>query len=74
MTKGSALGPGELARAHWRKSSYSGTAGNCVEVADLGGTGTRAVRDSKHLTGPALIFTECAWFVFTAGVRVGEFD
>ncbi|MGH3594143.1 MAG: DUF397 domain-containing protein, partial [Pseudonocardiaceae bacterium] len=27
---------GQVSRRHWRKSSYSGTAGNCVEVADLG--------------------------------------
>ncbi|MGH7751090.1 MAG: DUF397 domain-containing protein [Candidatus Dormibacteria bacterium] len=29
--------------AHWRKSSYSGTAGNCVEVADLDGGGVQWV-------------------------------
>lgn len=34
----------------WRKSSYSGTGGNCVEVRrDL-----EALRDSKNPDGPAL--------------------
>jgi hypothetical protein len=34
----------------WRKSSFSGDGGNCVEVRqDLA-----AIRDSKSLAGPAL--------------------
>jgi hypothetical protein len=34
----------------WRKSSFSGTGGNCVEVRqDLA-----AIRDSKNPDGPAL--------------------
>ncbi len=74
MIKGSALGSGELARAHWYKSSYSGTAGNCVEVGILDGSGIRAVRDSKNPAGPTLTFTITEWCTFTAGVRAGEFD
>ncbi|MGH3694926.1 MAG: DUF397 domain-containing protein [Pseudonocardiaceae bacterium] len=55
----------------WHKSSYSnGAGGACVEVADLGTT--RAVRDSKNPTGPALVCTAAAWSAFTAGVRTGE--
>ncbi|MGH3920871.1 MAG: DUF397 domain-containing protein, partial [Pseudonocardiaceae bacterium] len=58
----------------WRKSSYSnGSGGACVEVADLN-HGSRAVRDSKDPTGPALMFTATEWAAFTAGVRTGEFD
>jgi predicted secreted Zn-dependent protease len=56
----------------WHKSSYSNGGGACVEVADLGTT--RAVRDSKNPTGPALQFTAAEWSAFTTGVRVGEFD
>lgn len=64
----------ELSRAHWIKSSRSGSGGgNCVEVADLD-RGQRAVRDSKDPNGPALIFTPAEWAAFTAGVRAGEFD
>jgi hypothetical protein len=56
----------------WRKASYSGCMNSCVEVADLGTT--RAVRDSKNPSGPALTFTAAAWSAFTAGIRAGEFD
>lgn len=64
----------ELSRAHWRKSTRSGSGGgNCVEVADLE-HGHRAVRDSEDPNGPALIFTSTEWTAFTAGVRDGEFD
>ena len=59
--------------AVWRKSSFSGSGGACVEVADLGDS-HRAVRDSKNPTGPALTFTAVEWVAFTAGVRAGEFD
>jgi hypothetical protein len=37
----------ELYNAHWRRSSYSGGANDCVEIADLGAYA--AVRDSKDL-------------------------
>ncbi|MGH3979358.1 MAG: DUF397 domain-containing protein [Pseudonocardiaceae bacterium] len=59
--------------AVWLKSSYSANEVNCVEVANLDG-GRRAVRDSKHTTGPALIFTPVEWTSFVAGVKDGEFD
>jgi Domain of unknown function (DUF397) len=64
----------DLARATWRKSSFSnGNGGACVEVASLPGGG-RAVRDSKDQHGPVLRFTASEWTAFTAGVRDGEFD
>lgn len=66
-----ASGPAELARANWHKSTYSGTTGNCVEIAELAG-GHRAVRDSKCPAGPALIFTPAEWTTFTTGVRAGN--
>lgn len=73
MTQRSVLGPAEMAPTHWRKSSYSGTSGTCVEVAELTG-GHRAVRDSKNPAGPALTCTPGEWAAFTASVRSGEFD
>ena len=48
--------------AQWRKSSYSGANGACVEVAHL--PEAVAVRDSKDPTGPKLIFTPHAWAAF----------
>lgn len=62
-----------MSRLHWRKSSYSGTAGNCVEVAVLD-RGGRAVRDSKDPTGSLLTFTLADWSAFTSAVSSGEFD
>jgi hypothetical protein len=73
MIKDSALASAQLHREHWHKSSYSGTAGNCIEVTDLG-RGVRAVRDSKDPTGPALTFTAAEWSAFTAGLCAGELE
>lgn len=46
----------------FRKSSYSGQEGNCVEVADTADHG-RAVRDSKHPEdgGPLLTVSRDSW-------------
>jgi len=60
------------ASATWRKSSASGAASNCVEVADL--PGYRAVRDSKNPNGGVLIFPAGQWSAFLAGIEAGEFD
>jgi hypothetical protein len=64
----------DLTGAAWRKSTRSGNGNdsNCVEVANLGDA--VAVRDSKHPTGPALIFTPDEWRAFLAGAGDGEFD
>lgn len=62
----------DLARAAWRKSSYSGGTGNCVEIAS-NMPGLVGVRDSKNPTGPALTFTPGAWRAFIARVKKGEF-
>lgn len=63
----------ELAHAHWRKSTRSNQSQICVEVAD-NLPGIVAVRDSKHPTGPALVFSPAAFATFTAGVKQGRFD
>jgi len=57
--------------AQWRKSSYSGYNGNCVEVADLGaGIG---VRDSKAGAGsPVLQFARADWAAFLVSVKGGR--
>lgn len=56
----------------WRKSSFSFSNSNCVEVSDHGGT--VRVRDSKDQTGPVLRFTAAEWAAFLAGAKAGEFD
>ncbi len=63
----------ELDGTVWRTSSYSGTAGACVEVgwrtgSDESGTATDRVlvRDSKDRTAPVLTFSAAAWQAFLA--------
>jgi len=37
-------------------------------------TGAVAIRDSKHQTGPILMFAPSEWRAFVAGVKDGQFD
>lgn len=62
-----------LVGAPWRKSSYSGYNGNCVEVAPLA-DGSVAMRNSRDPHGPALIYTRAEIAAFLAGIKGGEFD
>ncbi len=56
----------------WRKSSYSGYNGNCVEVAGLD-AGRIGVRDSKAGAGsPVLEFARADWAAFLASVKAGR--
>jgi hypothetical protein len=66
------IGPGvDLNRATWRKSSFSGDQGNCVEVAG-GLSGRTLVRDSKSPTGPRITFSAGAWRSFLTTVQPGR--
>ena len=60
----------DLSRAQWRKSSYSGNNGNCVEVAtnlpDL-----VAIRDSKNSDGSRLLMSAASWRVFVRDLKAG---
>jgi len=58
----------DLSRAQWKKSSYSGNTGNCVEVADLGTA--VAVRDSKNPDGPILLVPRDEWKALVRRVKV----
>lgn len=58
----------ELTTARWRKSSYSGNEGACVEVAD-NLPGVVGVRDSKDVAGPSLTFSAAHWGSFVEFVK-----
>ncbi len=60
----------DLARALWRKSTYSGGNGSCVETASLGAA--VAVRDSKDPDGPKLVFAADQWRSFTDSIKAGD--
>ncbi|KIZ13524.1 DUF397 domain-containing protein [Streptomyces natalensis] len=57
----------------WKKSSYSGGNGACVEMA-VPTTAAIAVRDSKDPEGPRLTFDNAAWNTFVSDVAGGSFD
>jgi hypothetical protein len=50
----------------WRKSSYSGSNGSCVEVASAEFV---TVRDTTDRDGAVLAFSPGAWQAFTASLR-----
>ncbi|MGH3794464.1 MAG: DUF397 domain-containing protein [Pseudonocardiaceae bacterium] len=62
-----------LPGARWRKSRHSNPSGNCVELAELP-DGAVAVRNSRHPSGPALIYTRDEMAAFIHGAKSGEFD
>jgi hypothetical protein len=54
----------------WRKSTYSGSGNNCVEVHTSHPAGV-AVRDSKNPYGPVLALTAEQWWAFTRTIKTG---
>lgn len=60
--------PSEHNHSDWRKSSYSGGQGNCVELAST--SVACLVRDSKNPTGPMLAFPAITW----RGLELGLLD
>jgi hypothetical protein len=56
----------------WRKSTYSGNTGNCVEVAIAGRV--VAVRDSKDPSGSRLVFAPHEWQAFALQVKAGRYS
>ena len=51
----------------WRKTSYSGSNGSCVETAS--GGGVVLVRDTTDRDGGTLAFTVDAWRTFMTGIK-----
>jgi uncharacterized protein DUF397 len=56
----------------WRKSTRSGSNGQCVEARRMGDT--IQLRDTKDRSGPVLSFPLSEWTAFTAGLKRAEFD
>jgi hypothetical protein len=54
----------------WRKASYSGNSGNCVEAADA--EGSVVVRDSNDRDGLVLAVSAGAWAKFTSKLKLGS--
>jgi len=56
----------------WRKSSFSGSSGTCVEIADV--EDGVLVRNSTRPDDVTLAFTRPELAAFVAGCKAGEFD
>jgi hypothetical protein len=55
----------------WRKSSYSGGQGDCVEIATMTAN-VVAVRDSKDRGGAELVVSSQVWREFVRGLKVWQ--
>ncbi|MFI1796571.1 DUF397 domain-containing protein [Streptomyces sp. NPDC020379] len=58
----------DLSSSQWRKSSYTASNGNCVEVTDIPGSQGIAIRDSKNVDIPAARASRQAWDMFIDAV------
>ncbi|WP_067541272.1 DUF397 domain-containing protein [Nocardia crassostreae] len=65
--------PSQHLRFAWRKSSFSGPNGNCVEAARLP-DGSVAVRNSNDPDAGILLFRKSEMAAWIAGCKAGEFD
>jgi len=57
----------------WRKSTFSGSNGECVEVAELA-DGAIAVRNSNNPGAGMVLFTRAEMAAWVKGCQAGEFD
>lgn len=51
----------------WRKSTYSGSEANCIEVGNA--ADVVKVRDTKDRQGPAITVSGDAWRQFTSRIK-----
>lgn len=61
------------ATPEWRKSTFSGEEGNCVELAPLP-DGEIGLRNSRFPALEITVFTKREIEAFFQGVKAGEFD
>jgi hypothetical protein len=57
----------------WRKSSFSGMEGNCVEVAALD-DGRIAVRNSRHPDEAVVFLSRAEMDAWVKGIKACQFD
>ncbi|QRN81345.1 MAG: DUF397 domain-containing protein [Nocardiopsis sp. BM-2018] len=60
----------ETTSLHFRKSSYSGSGNNCVEVADI--PGASAVRDTQNQQAGHLLFPGTEWTALLTAARTDQ--
>jgi hypothetical protein len=63
----------ELRTAVWRKSSFSGDNGDCLEVAPLS-AGRVGIRDTERPDMRPYVVSASVWAAFMDGAKRGEFD
>lgn len=61
---------GQHSNLAFRKSSYSGSAGNCVEVADI--LGASALRDTQNRQAGHLLFPGAEWAALLTSARTDQ--
>lgn len=57
---------------NWRASTYSGSQGNCVQLAER--DGAVLVRNSNHPDAGTLTFAPPELAAFIEGVKAGNYD
>ncbi|MEF3113094.1 DUF397 domain-containing protein [Streptomyces chrestomyceticus] len=58
----------------WRKSTYSGGQGECLEIADgLPPCSPVPVRDSKRPDGPHLLSSAPVWAAFVGALKAARY-
>jgi Domain of unknown function (DUF397) len=65
--------PLPVTQLEWRRSSFCGSHGSCVEVAETVGGGIAIRHGEAPGTGSVLFFSRDEWEAFVAGVKAGEF-
>ncbi|WP_024804115.1 DUF397 domain-containing protein [Nocardia sp. BMG51109] len=73
MSDPTAEPPLERSEIAWRKSSYSGPHGNCVELARLSGD-CIGVRNSRDPQGSVLTCTRAEFAALVRDIKSGCFD